>query len=113
MFEEPNEMVVGIYLQSDDSLLGSTTIDSAELQQKALEADMTESGSSADFRLSLIATSFALQRYQIRNIELHVTVKFRSSSDLVNAAQPDDQPDDMYNAGIDGDFLVLPVCSGE
>ena len=99
-------MVVSIYLQSDDSLLGSTTIGSVELQQRALEADLTDGN---DFRMSLISTSNALHRFQIRNIELQISCKFRSSSDLVNALS-DDQPTDMYNAGIDGDFLVLPVC---
>lgn len=110
MFEEPNEMVVGIYLQSDDLLLGSTTIDSAKLQQRAVEVAQTDSEAGADFHLSLISTSYALQRFQIRNIELHISCKFRSSSDLVNAAQANHNPDEMYNAGIDGDFLVLAVC---
>lgn len=101
-----------LYLQADDSVLGSTVIDATEIQRRAVEmghAIEEDPSVLGDFWVTLVPTSIATQKYQTTGIDFHITCKFRSSSDIVNSSLDDDTPTDVFNAGIDGDFLVVPV----
>lgn len=101
VFEEPNELVVGLYMQ-DDVLLGSTTIDSAELQQQMAQVD---ANAPVDFWIPLITTA-AAQKLQLEQLELHIKSKFHSSTDLVKSIH--EMPTDMFD-GSSEEFLIIPV----
>lgn len=104
--------MIGLYLQADDSVLGSVVVDSMEIQQRAIELKHAQedpnNNSNGDFWVTLAPTTIATQRFQVSGVEFHLVCKFRSSSDIMSSTL-DDETTDVFNAGIDGDFLVVPV----
>ncbi len=114
MFEEPNELVIGLYQQREDTLLASATLDSADLQRRVLayaneqlKPQGEEEGGSLDFWIPLTSTS-AAHRLTLSSIELHVTFKFRSSSEIVRSIH--DMAADIFASDNGEEFLLIQVA---